>query len=90
VPAASATAAGPAIYEMLVINDAVRQLCLEKADAGAIRNAALPPAWSACASTARARCSGPHHRRGGHPHHRGNARLMALYAYKGIGPPARR
>ncbi|HEU0032920.1 MAG TPA: type II secretion system ATPase GspE [Kofleriaceae bacterium] len=29
------------IYELLMINDQVRRLCLEKADAGAIRNAAI-------------------------------------------------
>ena len=30
-----------AIYELLVLNEQVRQLCLEKADAGTIRNAAV-------------------------------------------------
>jgi general secretion pathway protein E len=29
------------IYELLLVNDAVRRLCLDKADAGSIRNAAL-------------------------------------------------
>jgi general secretion pathway protein E len=29
------------IYELLMVNDAVRRLCLDKADAGAIRNAAM-------------------------------------------------
>ena len=29
------------IYELLMINDQVRRLCLEKADAGTIRNAAV-------------------------------------------------
>ena len=30
-----------AIYELLMINDQVRRLCLDKADAGTIRNAAI-------------------------------------------------
>jgi general secretion pathway protein E len=30
-----------AIYEMLMVNDPVRKLALEKADAGSIRNAAI-------------------------------------------------
>jgi general secretion pathway protein E len=29
------------IYELLMINDTVRRLCLDKADAGSIRNAAV-------------------------------------------------
>jgi general secretion pathway protein E len=29
------------IYEMLMINDQVRRLCLDKSDAGTIRNAAI-------------------------------------------------
>ena len=29
------------IYELLMINDQVRRLCLDKSDAGAIRNAAI-------------------------------------------------
>ena len=29
------------VYEMLVVNDAVRQLAMQKADAGAIRDAAI-------------------------------------------------
>lgn len=60
---------------------------MQKADAGAIRDAAIAaPAWSACAPRARARSpAGAHHCRGGPPRHRGR-QLMAMYAYKGISP----
>jgi len=32
---------GTGIYELLMVNDQVRRLCLDKSDAGSIRNAAI-------------------------------------------------